>query len=413
MTGGQRRPEMKRKKRKKNKISIFERNHLNDIKYRGPLSYRHLQIIGWLCVSFLILNRLIDLGIMIDPNQPGWVLALNKVAAFFSEFVLPLFLFANFAILLDEKVPYKVQLLKFGGLSLLVVILFLLVTEHYALELGAAIIQDKAGMQQMIDQFFLGLMYDGSLSFNLFIDMFLCTLLLFFLEYTPKRIFTGKKRFIFRLFALLPILYEVGSLVIRILIYYEKVSPPLIVYPLLTTKPPMSFVLFMTLVLFIKIRELRFRRRGKTKEEYREFTKTRINSLQFSVFASIMILITGIIDAVLFLMSTAFDLAFKMAGANTTAAELTEEMMNGSIKGISGWGIGNHAIMIMIIPIILLFSYTRRHKDPKMDLVVPAGGVLLAFFVGLEGLHQGLLMNIPIIMKSLEDLIAGYLMLPG
>ena len=404
---------MKRKKRKKNKISIFERNHLNDIKYRGPLSYRHLQIIGWLCVSFLILNRLIDLGIMIDPNQPGWVLALNKVAAFFSEFVLPLFLFANFAILLDEKVPYKVQLLKFGGLSLLVVILFLLVTEHYALELGAAIIQDKAGMQQMIDQFFLGLMYDGSLSFNLFIDMFLCTLLLFFLEYTPKRIFTGKKRFIFRLFALLPILYEVGSLVIRILIYYEKVSPPLIVYPLLTTKPPMSFVLFMTLVLFIKIRELRFRRRGKTKEEYREFTKTRINSLQFSVFASIMILITGIIDAVLFLMSTAFDLAFKMAGANTTAAELTEEMMNGSIKGISGWGIGNHAIMIMIIPIILLFSYTRRHKDPKMDLVVPAGGVLLAFFVGLEGLHQGLLMNIPIIMKSLEDLIAGYLMLPG
>ena len=404
---------MKRKKRKKNKISIFERNHLNDIKYRGPLSYRHLQIIGWLCVSFLILNRLIDLGIMIDPNQPGWVLALNKVAAFFSEFVLPLFLFANFAILLDEKVPYKVQLLKFGGLSLLVVILFLLVTEHYALELGAAIIQDKAGMQQMIDQFFLGLMYDGSLSFNLFIDMFLCTLLLFFLEYTPKRIFTGKKRFIFRLFALLPILYEVGSLVIRILTYYERISPPLIVYPLLTTKPPMSFVLFMTLVLFIKIRELRFRRRGKTKEEYREFTKTRINSLQFSVFASIMILITGIIDAVLFLMSTAFDLAFKMAGANTTAAELTEEMMNGSIKGISGWGIGNHAIMIMIIPIILLFSYTRRHKDPKMDLVVPAGGVLLAFFVGLEGLHQGLLMNIPIIMKSLEDLIAGYLMLPG
>ena len=401
------------KRKKKNKISIFERNQLNDIKYRGPLSYRHLQIIGWLCVSFLILNRLIDFGIMLDPNQPGWVLALNQAAAFFSEFVLPLFLFANFAILLDEKVPYKVQLLKFGGLSLLVVILFLLATEHYVLELGAAITKDKEGMQQMIDMFFLDRMYDGSLSFNLFIDMFLCTLLLFFLEYTPKRFLTGKKRIIFRLFALLPILYEVGSLVIRILTYYEKISPPLIVYPLLTTKPPMSFVLFMTLVLFIKIRELRFRRRGKTKEEYREFTKTRINSLQFSVFASIMILITGIIDAVLFLMSTAFDLAFKMAGANTTAAELTEEMMNGSIKGISGWGIGNHAIMIMIIPIILLFSYTRRHKDPKMDLVVPAGGVLLAFFVGLEGLHQGRLMNIPIIMKSLEDLIAGYLMLPG
>ena len=400
----------KQAKQKKEKIRIFDRNTENDIRYRGPLSYRHLQIMGWLCVSFLVLNRLIDFGIMLDPNQPGWVLSLNGVAEFLSQFVLPLFLFANFAILLDEKKPFKVQLIKFGALSLLVVLLFLLATEHYALELGTALIGDKAGMQGTINTFFLNQMHSGNLSFNLFIDMFLCTLLLFFLEYTPKHFFTGKKRYIFRAFALLPVLYEAGSLAIRVLTYYDMIDPPLIVYPLLTIKPPLSFVLFLTLVLFIKIRELRFRRRGKTKEEYRQFTRTNVNSWQFSVYASIMILITGIIDAVLFVFSAAFDIVLKVGSDMELTPEVTETLIDTSAKGVYGWGIGNHFPMIIIIPVILLFSYTRRHKNEKVDLVVPAGGVILAFFVGLEGLHQGILMNIPILMKMLEDMLGTYLL---
>ena len=136
---------------RKNKISIYDRNASNDIRYRGPLSYRHLQVLGWLAVSFLVLHLLIGLGIMIDPNQPEWVLSLNTAAGFVSEFTLPLFLFANFAILLDRKKTFKVQLLKFGGLSLLVVILFLLVTEHYILEVGTAIVGDRSSVQTQID----------------------------------------------------------------------------------------------------------------------------------------------------------------------------------------------------------------------------------------------------------------------
>ena len=73
-------------------------------------------------VSFLVLNRLINLGIAIDPGQPAWVYSLNTVAAFLSQFVLPLFLFANFAILLDGKKPFKEQLLKFGSVLLAVIV---------------------------------------------------------------------------------------------------------------------------------------------------------------------------------------------------------------------------------------------------------------------------------------------------
>ena len=398
---------------RKNKISIYDRNASNDIRYRGPLSYRHLQIMGWLGISFLVLHSLIELGIMIDPNQPKWVLSLNSVASVVSEFALPLFLFANFAILLDRKKTFKAQLLKFGGLSLLVVILFLLVTEHYILEVGTAIAGDKAGVQAQIDGYFLNRIRTGSLSFNFFVDMFLCTLLLFFLEYTPRKVFTGKKRYLFRMFALIPVVYEAGSLVIRILAYYGIIAPPLIVYPLLTTKPPMSFVLFVILVLFIKIREFHFRKRGKTKQEYMEFTKTRLNSLQFSVFSSIMILVTGVIDLILLIGFSAFDIVVKnmdhMEQVENASEQALEEMSMVAARGVAGWGIGLHSSMIFIIPIILLFSYTRNHKNPKADLAIPIGGILLAVFVGIEGLHQGILMNIPIIMNMIQESLNTYL----
>lgn len=398
---------------RKNKISIYDRNASNDIRYRGPLSYRHLQIMGWFGISFLVLHTLIELGIMIDPNQPKLVLSLNAVASVVSEFALPLFMFANFAILLDRKKTFKAQLLKFGGLSLLVVILFLLVTEHYILEVGTAIAGDKAGVQAQIDGYFLSRIRTGSLSFNLFVDMFLCTLLLFFLEYTPRKVFTGKKRYLFRMFALIPVVYEAGSLVIRILAYYGMISPPLIVYPLLTTKPPMSFVLFVILVLFIKIREFRFRKRGKTKQEYMEFTKTRLNSLQFSVFSSIMILVTGVIDLILLIGFSAFDIVVKnmdhLEQVENASEQALEEMSMVSARGVTGWGIGLHSTMIFIIPIILLFSYTRNHKNPKADIAIPIGGILLAVFVGIEGLHQGILMNIPIIMNMIQESLNTYL----
>jgi hypothetical protein len=241
-------------------------------------------------------------------------------------------------------------------------------------------------------------MHSGNLSFNLFIDMFLCTLLLFFLEYTPKKIFTGKKRYIFRMFALLPILYEVLSLVIRIMTYYYMISPPLIVFPLLTTKPLMSFVLFVILVLFIKIREFRFRRNGKTKEDYRQFTKTNLNSLHFSLFASLMILITGIIDSLLFVFSALFDMTIRSGVGSGLSEEAADSMIQSTAAGVSGWGIGGHAGMMAIIPVILLFSYTRTHKNEKADTYIPIGGVLLAVIVGIEGLHQGILMNIPTLL---------------
>ena len=387
----------------KNKISIFDRTAENDIRYRGPLSYRHLQILAWICIAFKILFILTNLSLRINPSQPQWLYALRDTFDNIGEFSLPLFLFANFAIILDEKKSYCQQLVKFAGLSLLIVLLYEVILHRYVAGLFTAVTNDRSTAMNLIDEGVYSLASGGGLAFNIFIDMFLCTLLMFFMNYVPARFFTGKKLVLFRLMALLPILYEVASLGVRLAVCLGKLRPPVFVYPFLTTKPAMSFVLFILLVLFVKLRWVRFRRRGKSREAYQAFQRTNVNSLHFSIYASIMILITGLLDLALHIFLSAL-LAVLGKGA-AEAGAVTKEMILQSGKIASALGFGNHFLMILIIPIILLFSYTRTHKDQMGDILIPVFGVALAVIVTIEGLYQCLLLQIPSLMNQLSSLM--------
>ena len=387
----------------KNKISIFDRTAEDDIRYRGPMSYRHLQILAWICIAFKILFILTNLSLRINPSQPQWLYALRDTFDNIGEFSLPLFLFANFAIILDEKKSYCQQLVKFAGLSLMIVLLYEVILHRYVAGLFTAVTNDRSVAMSLIDEGVYSLASGGGLAFNIFIDMFLCTLLMFFMNYVPTRFFTGKRLVLFRLMALLPILYEVASLGVRLAVCLGKLRPPVFVYPFLTTKPAMSFVLFILLVLFVKLRWVRFRRRGKSREAYQAFQRTNVNSLHFSIYASIMILITGLLDLALHIFLSAL-LAVLGKGA-AEAGAVTKEMILQSGKIASALGFGNHFLMILIIPIILLFSYTRTHKDQMGDILIPVFGVALAVIVTIEGLYQCLLLQIPSLMNQLSSVI--------
>ena len=395
------------------RISKYERNAVNDIGYRGPLSYRHLLIIGWLCISFKVLDILISLGINIDPNQPQWVLTLGNVAEFLGVFALPLFLIANFAIILDKKKTYKQQLIKFGGLSLAVILVFLIVKEHYVVGIVTAAIGSRAEASQIVNDMLYQSAMTGSLIFNLFIDLFMCTLFMFFLEYEPQNHFQGKKIRLFRAMALLPVLYEVGALALRIIVIMTDFKPPYIVYPFLTTKPFMSFILFIFLALHIKFDEARFKKRDKSPEDFEAYTQTNDHSLRFSIFTSIMILITSLIDLVVYISSSIYltYTAATASGIDVNAEHLTQEAMETidqvstlAMKVVGAWRFGEHYHMIFLIPIILLFSYTRNHKNPKADTFIPIGGVALAFLVAIEGTYQGIVMNLPILINNIVQM---------
>ena len=286
---------------KKRRLKIHETTLENDIRYLGPLNYQHFKLLGWLCIVISQVAVIVRMGGRLDPGYAESSASLLSALGYIVDLALPFLLIASFAQILNTDRGYGRQLLVNGAAAAGICALTYLVFYRYIVGDLAAVLEDPAEALPFVKSA-LGLVTPcGFLAFNIFVDLFLCSLTMVFLNYNPRHVFTGKARIVFRLLALLPIAYEVGCMLLKMRTAKGLVQLPLWTYPLLTTKPPMTFALFLALVLFVKTRELRFRRHGKTHEEYRAFLKTRRNSLNFSVFLAIMLVIVSILDIVVVL----------------------------------------------------------------------------------------------------------------
>ena len=362
---------------------IHEVNSENDIKFHGPLSYRHLRIIGWFFLALSQVGVLLSFGETIYQN-PGMYGMWPNILSFLSSLMGPLFLIAAFAVVIRAKDGYKRLIFLYAGLSILFFLVFLLVYEYFLV--GTLSIIDPTGAQETVARLFEAIASKGFLSFNIFIDLLLCTLLTFFINYHPTKFFQGKKIYIFRLFALLPILYEIGSLALKILSSLDVMTLHPLFFPLLTTKSPLAFVIFIVMALFIKKRERYYIKKGKTHEDYKEFIKTNVNSLHFSITLSVTVLCVAILDAI------AFVLISLLIAIGKLSPDMTEEMKYAviytSFNTVHNWGFFNCVSMILIIPLLLLFDYKKTYKDNKIDTFIPVAGiglvVLVYLFVGYE-----------------------------
>ena len=230
----------------------------------------------------------------------------------------------------------------------------------------------------------------GFLCFNLFIDLFLCTLFMFFLNYRPRRVFGGKWIILFRLLAILPVGYEVGSILIKAACADGRVVLPVWSFPLLTVKPPMTFFVFVLMVFFLKFRELRYCRHGNTHEDYEAFLRTKRNSLHFSIFLAVMLVIAGIVDAIVMLY-----MMIKQAGS-VEALEKLMETADDYYPIAVAVGFGKSIPLIFIAPLMLLYSYTRRPRFDKVTTLIPVVGIALIGIIIIQGGYQVLCVaNLP------------------
>ncbi len=366
------------KKEKKKRVKIHEITAKNDMKYRGPLNLTHFKIFGWICVvigqaGFLMsaFKAFLKIGDEAYENTAN-------VFSFIGSFALLFLLIANFALILNSREKYFQIIFKYAGLTLGVAALFYYVYDHiligafakYAPEIPLAEFIIKASPKYEESGFFV---------FNLFIDLFLCTLFMFFLDYRPKKIFTGKALIVFRLFAILPVSYEVASIVIKLLASNKTIVLDPHLFPFLPAKPPVAFFVFLALVLFEKLREKKFIKQGKTHEEYREFLKTNTNSFHFGVQAAIVFVIAGLLDVVLqFAVGVAF------AKNNFTAETLMSAYL---LAGRMGFG--ETMPLIFIAPLMLLFSYNRVYKSQLiLNIAIPAVGAVATVFTYIEMIYQ-------------------------
>lgn len=283
-------------KAKKKRVKLHEVTAENDIRYRGPLSYFHFQILGWLCIVLSQVALFIRLAGRVNPDAAANAMNMLEVLQNTAKLSLPFLLISVFAQLLNTEDGYIKQIAKNAAAMAGICALFYIAFYRYIVGGIAAFLDDPGGILPTVQTVISRIAPGGFVAFNIFVDLFLCALSMFFLNYTPRRVFTGRARILFRLMALIPIAYEVGCMVLKGRSARGLIEIPIWAYPLLTVKPVMTFVLFVALALFVKTRELRFRRHGRTHEEYRAFLKTRRNSWNFSVFLAIMLVVVSLVD---------------------------------------------------------------------------------------------------------------------
>ena len=405
-------------KAKRRRVKLYERGAHDDIKYRGPLSYRAFQIIGWICLVVTQSVVLITLASKVNPETSDHYALLAEGLYYVGAMALPFLLLASFATMLNHNTSYAMQLLKNFGLMLALALVFYVGIYHYMLGILSTIDPEADHAVRFLDDWIHASNGSGFFAFNVFVDLFLCTLFLFFLCYRPKKLFQGKWVILLRLCAILPVAYELASITLKWYSAKGQVRIPVQLYPFLTVKPPMTFIVFIVLAIYIKLRERHFLKHGKTYEEYQAFLMTNRNSLHFSVFAAVTLLIAGLLDLVFFIDIASYEILElvnldKLSNVNIFDPNL--------IPGATAMGFGNAIQLLLMPPFVLLFSYTRLHKNKLIDILIPVAGIACILIVYLQGGFQIIrisplpkidLEKVSNMVKKIEEVILQYSKLP-
>ena len=369
-----------------------ERTAEKDIRYRGPLNYQHFQILGWLCIVASQALLILSLGEKIGALSAAYA-GFKDPLTYISWLSLPFLLIANFAQIMNGQKSYRFLLIKNFCAAGAIWGIYAFFLNRYVIGTIDMFNDGTITSFEALSRIMEKAEPTGILCFNIFIDLFLCTLVMFFLNYKPTRIFKGKSRFIFRSFALLPVAYEAGCIVLKVLASRKEITVSPFFYPLFTVKPTMTFVLFIVLALYIKTRELRFRRHGKTHEEYKAFLNTNKNSWDFSRFLAIALVVIALVDLAIFFIVTIREVS-----------DMTEEALNTLYPTALIMGFGNSAMLLFLAPLVLLFSYTRKPKSTMIGMLVPVSSFALILLLYLEAGHQAIpMLNVP--RFNLQDML--------
>lgn len=344
-----------------------------DIKYRGPLSYRWLRIIGWLAFAVSQIAAIIGVATNLGAATGDTTIAQNILSSF-GTLMMPLFLLANFALILQSRRSYKFILTIHGGLTVIIILLYYLIVERYMLAIFNLITDDKQTSRDLVVTVFEDMFSRG---INVFLDLFLCSSFAFFMNYEPKRFFQGKWIYLFRCLVLLPIAYEVTFHVLKLIAINGDFYFNSWLVPWMTSKPLSVFIGFASIIIILKLREFIWTKRGNTQEEIEAFEATNHNSLRVSIIISIVFAIVGVISFFAWIVVARFYLP-PDASEDLTTLVLTE---------LYSVGYGQGATLILAIPFTLLFSYSREHKNKLLDRLVPLGGIFVTMVVFIEGVY--------------------------
>ena len=245
-------------------------------------------------------------------------------------------------------------------------------------------------------------------TFNIFIDLLLCTLLFFFMTYEPKKVFTGKKIILFRLLVLIPIALEIVGIIIKYCLVTNKLTIPSYIFFLLPSKPPLIFLAFVVIVFALKIGAAKFKKHHPEEENlYQEHISTNAHSLKTSIIISTIFLVMAILDFVV--MIIIMMRAYVMACAATEVEEEIELIATSNFNSWLSIGFGGAVSLLPVIPIVMFFDYKKEHQNKKVDSLLPLIGIGLIAIVYVEGIFEIIINNIPSIIEKIKEIFSMFM----
>ena len=274
-----------------------------------------------------------------------------------------------------------------GGAALGVFVVTIFIGSRYFIGILQKILVPTDRVVPMVTEIIRAFVPGGFLAFNMFVDLFLCTLMMYFLNARPKRVFVGKKILILRFMVLLPIAYEVVCFILKLRAIKYEITLPLWSFPLLTMKPPVMILLFIVMAFVVKIREYRYCKHGNTHEDYQAFMQTNRNSFHLSVRLCILMVIFAVVDLALLILLTYLNA--NSFGAVNAAGEMAQETSDTFVNLSLAVGIGKSWPIGLLAPFMLLFSYNKEPKKKIISLIFPVIAVVLCVFIVLEATRMG------------------------
>ena len=363
---------------------LHEVTAADDIRYRGPLSYQGFQALGWACIVASVLRLILAISSSKNPQLYEDTGTLMSILTYLVPLPLPFLLIANFSRILNNSEGYKKQLLRNSLAAAAIYGISWLFFSRYVVGLASQVVKQPEQLQPLMNDFFAEHNREGFVAFNLFIDLLLCTLTMYFLNAHPKRVFTGRKVIVLRLFALLPIAYEAASIWLKIQSALGNIVLPFWSFPLLTVKPPMTFLLFLFLSLHMSGRELRFRKNGRTREDYLEYLKTNRNAFHFSVCLAVAMVAATFLDFILAGLVSRI-----IAGTAGIPVENSEQFVS-CLLAAKAAGFGQSWPLLFAAPFVLLYSYNKVPKQPLISILIPLAAIVIIILLVFEAVYQGI-----------------------
>jgi len=352
-----------------------------DKRYRGPLSLFSLRIIAWICIIISQLVIVFELaGSMAQMTQ--FTVAAQWLDIF-GSLSMPAFLLANFAYIIQNKKDSIRMLVSYFIMMMVVAGVFYFLFLHFIIGLFSQIVGiDYNSSYQMITQLVM-LALNSTLKFNFFVDLFICSLFVYFYLGEPKKYFQGKKLIIFRLFALIPLGYEIVTIVMKVLTSTSDFVIPFLMAPFMPTKSPVTFLAFVFVVFFENRRKRKYLKFNGNIEEYDAYFLTNKNSWLFAKSAAKCFSIAGLIDLIFWSI---------LAYSIPLIAVDNLDLVTTCSTIVATLEIGDSVGLLLFAPFILLFSYNRMFKPSKIDVFLPALSIIIIVVIYMEALYQAIVM---------------------